>query len=131
MGLSRDRAGPLRFITCSLARTAPMAHGFQVGRTARSPTRNSGQGNLEKGRTMFRTSLEGAQNRSQSTILRVLRYPIGWLELLALRATPMLILGTRGAVQGTTPTPADLFMQSVGKLGVTLGVHQLCPALQR
>src|SRR5260221_7990430 len=127
MGLSRDRAGPLRFITCSLARTAPMAHGFQVGRTARSPTRNSGQGNLEKGRTMFRTSLEGSQNRSQSTILRVLRYPIVWLELLALLATPMLILGTRGAAQATTSTPADLFMQPLVKLAGNLGWYQPCP----
>ena len=130
MGLSRDRAGPLRLITCSLARTAPTAHGFQVGQTAWSPTRNSGQGNLEKGRTMFRTSLEGSQNRSQSMILRVLRYPIVWLELVALLATPMLILGTRAAVQATTFTPADLFMQSVVKLDGTLGWHQLCPALQ-
>lgn len=78
----------------------------------------------------YRTPLEQSQNRSQSIILRVLRYPIVWLELVALLATPMLILGTRWAVQANTPTPADLFMQSVVKLDGNLGWHQLCPALQ-
>src|SRR5260370_11947345 len=91
-GLSRDRAGPLRLITCSLARTAPTAHGFQVGQTAWSPTRNSEQGNLEKGRTMFRTSLEGSHNRSQSTIFPLLRYPILWLNPVPLLATPSHLL---------------------------------------
>jgi len=79
---------------------------------------------------MFRTSLEGSQNRSQSTILRVLRYPIVWLELVALLATPMLILGTRGAVQATAATPADLFMQSVVKRDAAMGWHQLCSSVQ-
>jgi hypothetical protein len=63
-------------------------------------------------------------------ILHVLRYPIVWLGLTVVLATPTLIVGTRWAVQANTPTPADLFMRSVVKRDGNLGWHQLCPALQ-
>ncbi len=76
------------------------------------------------------THLERTQNRLQSTIMHVLRYPIVWLGLVVVLATPTLILGTRWVVQANTPVPADLFIQSVVKLDGTLGWHQLCPSLQ-
>jgi hypothetical protein len=77
------------------------------------------------------TSLEErSQNRSHFTMLHVLRYPILWLGLAVVLAISILILGTRLAVHANTPTPADLFMQSVVKRDGNLGWHQLCPALQ-
>ena len=80
------------------------------------------------------THLERMQNRLRPTIMHVLRYPIVWLGLVVVLATPALILGTRWAVQANTPAntpvPADLFIQSVVKLDGTLGWHQLCPSLQ-
>lgn len=76
------------------------------------------------------TTLERLQNRWQSTIVHVLHYPIVWLGLVVVLATPTLILGTRWAVQANTPVPADVFMQSVVKRDGNLGWHQLCTALQ-
>ncbi len=76
------------------------------------------------------TTVERSQNRWPSTIVQVLHYPIVWLGLVVVLATPTLILGTRWAVQANTPVPADVFMQSVVKRDGTLGWHQLCPALQ-
>ena len=64
------------------------------------------------------------------TNLRVLRYPIIWLGLTALLATPTLVLATNWAVQSSAAAPADIFMQSVARRDGTLGWHQLCPALQ-
>src|SRR3989442_3729432 len=81
---------------------------------------------------MSYSTSERSQNRLQSTILHVLRYPIVWIGLVVLLATLTLILGmgTRWAVQANTPVPADLFMQSVVKRDGALGWHQLCPAMQ-
>ena len=76
------------------------------------------------------TSLERSQNRWQSRIAHILHYPVAWLGLVVLLATPTLILATNWAVQANTPTPADLFMQSVVKRDGALGWHQLCPTLQ-
>jgi hypothetical protein len=76
------------------------------------------------------TSLERSQYRWQSTIVHILRYPIAWLGLVIVLVTPTLILATNWAAQVNTPTPADLFMQSVVKRDGALGWHQLCPALQ-
>jgi hypothetical protein len=76
------------------------------------------------------TSLEHLRNRWRSTILHVLRYPIVWLGLLVVLATPTLIVGITHVLQHTTPAPADLFMQSVVQRDGGLGWHQLCPALQ-
>src|SRR5947209_3999701 len=69
---------------------------------------------------MLHSTSERSQNRLQSTILHVLRYPMMWLALVVLLATLTLILGTRLAVQANTPAPADLFMQSVVKRDGTL-----------
>jgi hypothetical protein len=76
------------------------------------------------------TSLEHSWNRWRSTISHVLHYPIVWLGLLVVLATPTLIVGTTRVLQHTTPAPADLFMQSVVQRDGSLGWHQLCPALQ-
>ena len=76
------------------------------------------------------TSLERSQNRWQSTIVHILRYPIAWLGLVIVLATPTLILATNWTAQVNTPTPADLFMQSVVKRDGALGWHQLCPSVQ-
>ncbi len=76
------------------------------------------------------TSLERSQNYWQSTILHILRYPIAWLGLVVVLASPTLILATNWTVQSNAPAPADLFMQSVVKRDGALGWHQLCPALQ-
>ena len=76
------------------------------------------------------TSLEHSRNRWRSTISHVLHYPIVWLGLLVVLATPTLIVGTTRVLQHTTPAPADLFMQSVVQRDGSLGWHQLCPALQ-
>ena len=64
------------------------------------------------------------------TNLRVLRYPIIWLGLVFVLATPTLVLATNWAVQSSAAAPADIFMQSVAKRDGTLGWHQLCPVLQ-
>jgi hypothetical protein len=76
------------------------------------------------------TSLERSQNRWQSTILHILGYPVAWLGLVVVLATPTLILATNWTVQANIPAPADLFMQSVVRRDGSLGWHQLCPALQ-
>ncbi len=76
------------------------------------------------------TSLEHSPNRWLSAIGHVLHYPIAWLGLVVVLATPTLILGTTWAVQSNALAPADVFMQSVVKRDGALGWHQLCPALQ-
>jgi hypothetical protein len=76
------------------------------------------------------TTLERSRTRWRSRIMHVLRYPLVWLGLLAVLATPALIVGTSRAFQRSTPAPADLFMQSVVQRDGSLGWHQLCPALQ-
>jgi hypothetical protein len=76
------------------------------------------------------TSLDRAPHQWRSTLMHVLHYPIVWLGLLAVLATPTLIVGTNLALQRSTPAPADLFMQSVVQRDGNLGWHQLCPALQ-
>src|SRR6266481_9956790 len=68
--------------------------------------------------------------RHRLTIVHVLRYPIVWLGLIVVLATPALVLGTIWAFYAITPDPADVFMQSVAKRDGGLGWHQLCPALQ-
>ena len=89
--------------------------------------------NHEKGRTMSYNTSERSRNRLPSMILSGLRYPIVWIGLVILLATPSLILGigTRlAAVQANTPAPADLFMQSVVKRDGQLGWQQLCSSQQ-
>jgi hypothetical protein len=76
------------------------------------------------------TSLEHVQSCWQSTFVHVLRHPIVLLGLMAVLATPPLILGTMWVLQSNTPAPADLFMQSVVKRDGALGWHQLCPSVQ-
>src|SRR6266849_9213708 len=108
-----------------------MAHGFQAGLTAWSPNWTYGRGHHEKGRNMSQyTSLERSQNYWQSTILHILRYPIAWLGLVVVLASPTLILATNWTVQSNAPAPADLFMQSVVKRDGALGWHQLCPSVR-
>jgi hypothetical protein len=68
--------------------------------------------------------------RHRFTIVHVLSYPIVWLGLIVVLATPALVLGTIWAFYTITPDPADVFMQSVAKRDGGLGWHQLCPALQ-
>lgn len=107
------------------------AHGFQVDRQRRHPS-GTRAGNHEKGRIMlqYTSSPERSQNRSRLTIMQMLRFPIVWLGLVMVLATPTIILATTWAVQAETPVSADLFMQSVVKRDGALGWHQLCPALQ-
>src|SRR5579864_4532716 len=76
------------------------------------------------------TSLDRSRSCWQSTIVHVLRHPIVRLGLVVVLATPTLILGTMWVIQSNTPSPADLFMQSVVKRDGSLGWHQLCPSLQ-
>jgi len=60
----------------------------------------------------------------------MLRAPIMWVCLVVVLAIPTFILVTNRAVPANTPTPADLFMQSVVKRDAALGWHQLCPSVQ-
>ena len=76
------------------------------------------------------TSLDRSRSCWQSTIVHVLRHPIVRLGLVVVLATPTLILGTMWVIQSNTPSPADLFMQSVVKRDGSLGWHQLCPSVQ-
>src|SRR5258708_8860365 len=93
---------------------------------------NCGRGHHnKKGQIMSQgTSLDRSPAQWRSTLLHMLRYPIVWLGLLVVLATPTLIVGIPRVLQHTTPAPADLFMQSVVQRDGGLGWHQLCPALQ-
>ena len=76
---------------------------------------NCGRGHHnKKGQIMSQsTSLDRSPAQWRSTLLHMLRYPIVWLGLLVVLATPTLIVGITRVLQHTTPAPADLFMQSV------------------
>jgi hypothetical protein len=63
-------------------------------------------------------------------ILRMMHFPIVWIGLVVMLAILALILASKWAVQANTPTPADLFMQSVVRRDGALGWHQLCSPLQ-
>src|SRR5215469_15641825 len=79
---------------------------------------------------LHRTTLEPLQKRFQPLILHMLRAPIMWVCLVVVLAIPTFILITNRAAPANTPTPADLFMQSVVKRDAVLGWHQLCSSVQ-
>lgn len=79
---------------------------------------------------LHRTTLEPLQKRFQPLILHILRAPIMWVCLAMVLVIPTFILITNRAVPANTPTPADLFMQSVVKRDAALGWHQLCSSVQ-
>jgi hypothetical protein len=79
---------------------------------------------------LHRTVLGPLHKRFQPLILRILRAPIMWVCLVVVLAIPTFILVTNRAVPAKTPTPADLFMQSVVKRDAALGWHQLCSSVQ-
>src|SRR5947209_20526592 len=76
------------------------------------------------------SSQERFQYRLQSIIGHIPRSPVIWLGVLVVLTAAAYIIGTRWIAQATTPSPADLFMQSVVRRDGNLGWHQLCPALQ-
>jgi hypothetical protein len=79
---------------------------------------------------LHRTVLGPLHKRFQPLILRILRAPIMWVCLVVVLAIPTFILVTNRAVPAKTPTPADLFMQSVVKRDAAMGWHQLCSSVQ-
>ena len=79
---------------------------------------------------LHRTALEPSQKRSRSMILRLMHFPIVWIGLAVVLAILALMLASNWAVRANTPTPADLFMQSVVRRDGALGWHQLCSPLQ-
>jgi hypothetical protein len=76
------------------------------------------------------TQAEHSQKRAQSIIFHMLRSPIVWVVLMMVLATSTFLLATAWTIQVKTPTPADIFMQSVVKRDGSLGWHQLCSPVQ-